>query len=209
MKRLRLLLLGASLLAACTESRGSGVAPESPSGGEVIDVRLVPVPASVLGTCVASTGTGSLCPTALPEVDGTYRIRSFQTGAGYRLADISFSGPYPRLTRKNAPPRFVHVVVKAGDLSQAFPFDLPTPSAIPPDLPRHSADVPRSLGRFTWGTKTGLLTLAPTFPAGGIDGGHLVFTWTAGETDYAVSLHAWLPLQDAVSTLQGVVASIP
>lgn len=64
------------------------------------------------------------------------------------------------------------------------------------------------LGTFTWGGHAGTQYLAPEFPEGGIDGGHLVFAWNEGDVEAAVSLHAWRPLEQAVATLKAVVSSI-
>jgi hypothetical protein len=60
-----------------------------------------------------------------------------------------------------------------------------------------------------WGTRDGTLVLAPSFPVGGIDGDHLIFRWQQDDTEYAVSLHAWKPLEGASATLRSIVESIP
>jgi hypothetical protein len=53
------------------------------------------------------------------------------------------------------------------------------------------------------------LVLAPPFPVGGIDGDHLVFRWEDSELQYAISLHAWLPLAEVEATLKAIVVSSP
>jgi hypothetical protein len=42
---------------------------------------------------------------------------------------------------------------------------------------------------------------------GGEMGDHLIFRWNAAGLNYAVSLHSWAPLREAVATLEVVVAS--
>lgn len=113
-----------------------------------------------------------------------------------------------QLSERNAPPRFIHIVIKAGDLTEAFPFSFPSAPPSPPEPPKRYHEEPSTFGRFTWGTHEGLLVLAPKFPVGGIDGGHLIFSWTEGQTEVALSLRAWAPLPDAIATLQAIVVSI-
>jgi hypothetical protein len=146
----------------------------------------------------------------LPVVEGPYRVVAFSdrpSSPNYRGVDISYGSAYPELTRRDSPPGFVHVVVKVGDLTDAFPFRFPELPVSPVALPNHFLERALALGRFTWGTKTGLLVLAPRYPIGGVDGGHLVFTWETDGDEAAISLHAWSPLSDAVATLERLVAS--
>jgi hypothetical protein len=89
------------------------------------------------------------------------------------------------------PPTWSHVVVYAGDLQRAFPFAM------------------RRLGTVTWNGRRGTVSLAPAFPAGGEMGGHLVFRWRLGRTQYAVSLHAWRPLYATRAVLRAMIASLP
>jgi hypothetical protein len=49
--------------------------------------------------------------------------------------------------------------------------------------------------------------LAPGYPAGCEQGDHIIFRWRQGTPSYALGLHAWEPLAQAVATMKAVVAS--
>lgn len=70
----------------------------------------------------------------------------------------------------NRPPIWSHVVVQAGNRTRT--------SAL-------------YIGSFTWGGKCGTVILAPDFPNGGEQGGHLIFRWREHQTDFALGLHGW------------------
>jgi hypothetical protein len=74
---------------------------------------------------------------------------------------------------------------------------------------RHNRGRSLSFGRVEWKQLTGSLFLAPSYPRGGMLGNHLVFRWGTAQRRYVVSLHAWEPLREAVSTLKAIVASTP
>jgi hypothetical protein len=76
------------------------------------------------------------------------------------------------------------------------------------DSPRKRSE-PLLLGAFTWGGKEGEVALAPSFPAGGIEGDHLIFRWIEADTAYSISLHAWKPAAESLESLRAVVASLP
>ena len=157
--------------------------------------------------CDDAFGAVSVCPTKLPRVDAPYKIRAFGT-SNVALLDVSSSAPYPGMTRRNAPPRFAHVVIKVGSLRDALAFPMPTETGESPPSRKESTE-PIHLGTYSWGTKHGTLVLAPRYPRGGIDGGHLVFVWNEGTNAAVMSLHAWVPLRDGIETLKHVVSSIP
>ena len=205
-----LLVAASALAAACATTERAG-SPSGPVTGSqsAPGAALVPAPAAVIAKCVSVLRSREVCPRLLPRVDGRYKARTFFLSKAFALVDISYSGPYPGLSSKNAPPRFVHVVVKSGDLSQAFPFAFPSAPSSPPGLPAHYLRRPLAVGNFTWGPKTGTVVLAPVYPIGGLDGGHLVFRWTSQREEHAVSMHAWPPLSDSMNHLEAIVASIP
>lgn len=74
-------------------------------------------------------------------------------------------------------------------------------------LTRRRRDRPLLLARPTWGGRRGELVLDRPYPNGGITGSHLLFRWQRRGVDYAVSLHEWEPLREAVATLRAIVAS--
>jgi hypothetical protein len=150
------------------------------------------------------------CPRSIPRVEVSQeRARAFRSGRAHFVFFSEWSGPYPGVSRKNAPPRFVHLVVHAGDLEQALPFHWPQESMRVPDPIPTKRREPVLLDHVTWSDKGGDLVLAPSFPSGGLDGDHVIFRWGEDGDEYAVSLHAWAPLDDTIATLKAVVASIP
>jgi hypothetical protein len=177
----------ALVLAACERGQEIPDRPSAAPDGQVMRgaaAQLMSVPRSVLAECEEASELEIACPHLLPAIEGRYRAKTFDThGADYVLLDISFSAPYPQLTERNAPPRFVHIVIKAGDLTEAFPFSFPSAPPSPPEPPKRYQEAPLTFGRFTWGAHEGLLVLAPKFPVGGIDGGHAIFSWTKGQTE--------------------------
>jgi hypothetical protein len=64
-----------------------------------------------------------------------------------------------------------------------------------------------SLGRVRWGARAGELILAPSYPAGGMMGDHLIFYYRAHGHDYLLSLHGWEPFLQVVATLRVIVLS--
>jgi hypothetical protein len=131
---------------------------------------------------------------------------------GFDVLQIARSAPYPHLRRRNAPPRFLHLFILGGDLAEAFPFAFERESDVPSRasaLVRANRDGPVSWGQMTWSGHRGVLVLAPDYELGGMNGGHLVFRWSGEAGDHAISLHAWLPIRQAIATLHAIVESIP
>jgi hypothetical protein len=64
-----------------------------------------------------------------------------------------------------------------------------------------------SFGEVRFGTKGGVLVLAPSYPLGGMLGDHLIFYWKSGGVDYMVTLHSWEPFLQTVATLRALVIS--
>lgn len=63
------------------------------------------------------------------------------------------------------------------------------------------------LGAVRWGSRSGQLVLAPSYPAGGMMGDHLIFCWRANGSDRMISLHRWDPFRSVVATLRAIVLS--
>lgn len=133
----------------------------------------------------------------------------------WETLDFGWGGANERSPERNRPSRFLHLTIMAGDLfgsSSPFPFPYPTsgPNRSLSDLDLSAASDAMSLGRFDWGQRSGTLILAPSYEnGGGIQGGHLIFNWSADGADYAVGLHAWEPVEVAAETLRRIVVSIP
>lgn len=173
-------------------------------------VGLMALPDSHQERCQRFPQLEPACPRSIPLVEShESRARSFRSGKDHFVFFSEWSGPYPGITTKNSPPRFLHVNVHAGDLGQAFPFEWPVrATALPDPLPKKRRQAVL-LETVTWFGSEGPLILAPSFPAGGIDGDHVVFHWRHEGGDYAISLHAWLPLSETIDTLKAVVGSTP
>lgn len=172
-------------------------------------VELMALPQKHLAECHRLSALDPACPKSVPSVEATQaRSRAFTSGRGHFVYFAEWSAPYPGVSIKNAPPRFAHVVVHAGDLQDAFPFQWPTEEEPVPDpIPKKRRD-PALLEKVTWSGKEGELVLAPSFQAGGIDGDHVVFRWRDGDEHYAISLHGWTPLHETIQALRAVVSTI-
>jgi hypothetical protein len=171
-------------------------------------VALMDLPAGHVTECRRFARLRPACPENIPVVDDSHgRARSFRSGRDHVLFFSEWGGPYPGLTPKNAPPRFAHLVVHAGDLDGAFPFAWPTRRAAIRDPIPNKRRTAILLGAVTWSGKQGSVVLAPSFPTGGIDGDHLIFRWTEGGKEYAVTIHAWSPLGAGIDALEAGVAS--
>jgi hypothetical protein len=198
-----LILLG---LLGCIEAQGDQ-SLASPFRRLPDPAPLVTTPENVINKCLATRAVREVCPGQVPKTDERYRTDAFSPRRGHRTFFAESSGPYPGITQKNAPPRFAHINLQVGDLSKALPFPFRfqgRPVRLPQPIPRKRTD-PLFLGRFRWGERTGALVLAPSFPTGGIEGDHLMFGWEQGGIDYAISLHAWKPLDECAATLKSIV----
>lgn len=143
-----------------------------------------------------------------PVVDRSHkRAQAFESGRGDYVFFSEWGAPYPGVTAKNAPPRFVHVVAHAGELGKAFPFEWPTEKTPLSDRIPKNRTKPTLIDNVTWYGKRGTLVLAPSFQAGGIDGDHVVFRWAEGRKEYAISIHAWSPLAESIEALEAVLGS--
>ena len=158
-----------------------------------------------LSKCVAEPLLRPACPTRVPKANerkGFFHRSAVEVvghNRSYLLFEVEWGAArQEELNQTDKPPRFSHILVHAGDLAKAF--DLEEEAA--------AAGVEyRNLGKRTWAGRTGGLTLAPPYPIGGFDGGHLIFKWSENNTDYALSMHAWLPLREAERALRDAVES--
>jgi hypothetical protein len=195
------------LTPACEDRSAYGPVTRSPA---VQPVKLAPLPPRLRETCLRVEVLAARCPAEVPATETRYRVRELEYGTdSYRVMDFESNAPYPRIGRRNAPPRFAHVVLKGGDLTKAFYFEWPSgPMVAVVDALKGNRQAPLLLGTRSWAGRQGALVLAPAFPAGGVDGDHLVYRWEDGDREYAVSLHAWKPLDECVATLRALVESV-
>jgi hypothetical protein len=188
----------------------------SACGSDGVDSRQAPgyepqmmvLPAKATEKCRRDDAVRPVCPTEVPKVKTGSFHHITAPQPDWPVFSAEWNAPYPKLTERNAPPRLAHVVVHA-EHRHMFPFKWPSESH-----PRGSGIMDKRedallLDTPTWGGRAGALVLAPSFPSGGIDGDHLVFRWEQDGRVFAISLHAWRPLNESVATLQAIVESIP
>lgn len=159
--------------------------------------------------CTKGPPLSRACPLLVPVVfPSKYVIDSFgRPGGPFQVLELAAGAPGSNFSR-NAPPRVAHVVVESG--KPQFLIDLGEPAGEPLPLRRVLGDhldapQPVTLDK-RWGWKTQLV-LAPSFPAGGAHGDHLVYRWKSGGMEHVISLHAWEPAGEAVRTLHAIVRS--
>jgi hypothetical protein len=174
--------------------------------------RMMAIPRTVLDGCTDEAALEPACPTQMPRVtDGESRARAFRTGRS-SVFFAEWRGPYPGLSHRNAPPRFVHINVIASPVDHPLAFKWPTRATIAledlENVPRKRNE-PLLIGAYTWTGRKGEVALAPSFPAGGIEGDHLIFRWVEAATAYSISLHAWRPVVKCFNSLRAVVKSVP
>lgn len=189
------------LLAACSGD------PRRPA--ELEPVPLMRLPESHLQKCRSFPAVAPVCPEEIPVVEtDAGRAQAFRSGKGHFVFFSEWGAPYPGLSPKNAPPRFIHLVIHAGDLSSAFPFEWPErTNGLPDPIPKKRRP-PLLLENVTWSGIQGQLLLAPPFPMGGLDGDHVIFRWSEDDRDYALSLHAWTPVAETLDALKEIVSTI-
>ena len=213
--RLAVLALFAVVPSACAAATPTGNAHTGAAPARA--VRMMPTPANVLRTCRRSRLLRPLCPRRLPFVthlpsEPAYTAFLCRVGhpgcAGLRWDDleIEHTGDGTR------PPIWAHLSLAAGEFRHGGPTEFRWPTTRNPVTPRNElwrATRPRALflGRVRWGTRAGELILAPSYPAGGMMGDHLIFYYRAHGHDYLVSLHGWEPFLQVATTLRATVLS--
>jgi hypothetical protein len=177
-------------------------------------VRMERTGAYILGYCKKSLRLPLACPHVLPRMSQPsphWEVNLCLVGhtgcAGLTWDDLSLidAGYGTR------PPAWSHVVIQAGNLRHAFPFQFPTRGRGRSHLDGLFARTRTHaiyVGTFTWGGRKGTVVLAPDFPAGGEQGNHLIFRWRQHGTEFAVGLHGWEPLSQTFAALHQMVISI-
>jgi hypothetical protein len=195
--------LGALALLAC----GSGASPRSARG-----VRLVPTPARIAATCRASPVLRAACPTEIPDARWDGRPGWAQARplliVHRTVFDVAAGAEHPGHPEEDRPPRFVHLVVVGGSsplLALARPPRSARTVRVRNGLRRANRRSSIQLGARVWGGRRGALFLAASNAS--LLAHHLVFEWRSHGRTYAVSLHAWEPFTETVTTLRRVVAS--
>ena len=159
--------------------------------GDSTPAALRPLPKKMMLQCQQYAELRPACPTEVPIAhDDKPRARSNRT-SGEAVFFAEWNAPTAELSADNAPPRFTHINLFAGELD-------PLPSPF------------ESLGPRTWEGRTGELWQGPAYQLGGaMEADHLIFRWTEDGTDYSLSLHGWEPIEQTEATLNLIVQSIP
>lgn len=209
-------------LAGC----GRDDAPEPSDAGRSDETTrensaLQPMPRDAEQLCSSIALVRTACPRLVPKASTLSGREIERPGLGYTTFNLEGGTSYADPSR-DRPPSFVHLVVEGGNVRPSL--DVLVYSRRRPVTSRDGLlDGPESreaaaknppnalyLGHRTWGGRRGDLVLAPPYDkVVSIHGGHLIFVWSDGETDYVVSLHAWEPFTESESTLKVIVESIP
>lgn len=198
----RAIAVTAVILAVCATAAGA------PRRVEL--VRLAP---KKLAHCRKAPLLRAACPRLVPRVRAEYLNHLAVEGEGTRFSLATFNlergAGDPHVPERNAPPRMAHLIVVGGHVerSAAGVFDHLQPTPLSDGLMRRKRNRSLGFGTVRWAGRTGELSLAPSYPRGGMHGDHLIFRWRQSGRDYAVSLHAWEPLTQAAATLRAVAAS--
>lgn len=188
-------------------------------------IPMSPAPAAALRRCREAKKLASTCPTRLPRApwDAPVQMTVCHTGErdcprwdAFSLQWGAESPNRPEANRPDGRAGVVHVVVYSGDLGgpkgsqthaeSAFPFGWPsTEIALRNGLMKEQRTAALLLGEAGWAGRRGQVVLAPPYGLGGLMGDHLIFRWQSGTRGYALGLHAWEPLIEAVASLRGVV----
>jgi hypothetical protein len=173
-----------------------------------------PTPRYILARCRASKRLRLACPHVLPRMaqpsphwETTVCLAAAAGCQGLTWDDLNLVDAGDG----NRPPLWSHVTVYAGDLTRAFGFRVPTHGSRVANLNGLFARVrtrPIFLGAHVWGGRHGTVVLAPDYPDGGEQGGHLIFLWREAGVSCALGLHGWEPLAQAFATLKAMVESI-
>lgn len=166
------------------------------------------VPESRYGIAGPPVGLGA------PYAQGGYAVCLKREASECAAAVFNLEGGVPTDDpRRDRPPAFVHFSVYAakGALDRQFPFELPCTGPVVRNVDRLLAARRKTaacLGEAELGGRDGTLALAPSFPAGGEAGGHVLFFWREGAVSRAATLHAWRPIAETIDALDGAIASV-
>ena len=200
----------AFVLLALLALRADGASGRAAKGPE-----LVPLARADRAHCERSALLRPACPRLVPRVAGYLSYLGADLApirAAHDVFNLEHGGEHPNEPARNRPPRMAHVILVAGHVYRAAPFDDPARARRVPlrdGVVRQERSQPVSFGRVRWGGREGTLYLAPPFPTGGMLGNHLAFRWREQWTTYELSLHAWEPLTETARTLRAMVAALP
>jgi hypothetical protein len=170
--------------------------------------QLIAMPAKAMEKCRRGEVLRLVCPSRVPKVNAGNFQHITAPEKNWPVFSAEWNAPYPKLTERNSPPRLAHVVVHS-EHRHMFPFEWPSATFPQSSEIKDKRKEALLLDNPTWAGLEGTLVLAPSFPSGGIDGDHIVFRWEQNGHVYAISLHAWRPLDEATATLRAIVESIP
>ncbi len=86
---------------------------------------VVATPDRVIELCRSKAVLKPACPTRLPAVAGGRYFSRVDSLSGFTVLQVGVSAPFPGFSRKNAPPRFLHLYIYGGNLTVCVPVQLP------------------------------------------------------------------------------------
>jgi hypothetical protein len=214
-----LCLAGSLVLSACGGGRSPTKGDRQIQGAD-IGVLMKPVPRSAWSSCVQGWLLRPACPRSVP-VSGSITTRpnvvagcsGGPTMTNVPLASrqcrfaqwsyLTYGSPIPGTQNglvveaselTPPPPYFVHVLVYGTTDVSALGFALPRGRPRPLTdalLQRTNRRRAVLISRVVWAGRAGELILAPSFPAGGEMGSHLIFSYRTGRIYRGISLHPW------------------
>lgn len=204
MKRLGVALAVVLLLAAC-----GGSSRDSALG-------LAPTSARALATCLKIRVLRAVCPRRVPLLSvGRVVVSAGCLDSAGALVPLTSeqcrSAAWSVMGRSPIPAFIGHIVISASfeDPQCAYQREI-RGSAGDDALLSAKRRQAVSFGRVRWDAQSGELVLAPPyFAGGGPVGDHLEFCFRADGIYYAITIHAWAPLAQAVATLKQWVSSRP
>lgn len=226
-------LVAVSAVAGCagtggaTSSQNSSRTQTKITNGRSAGISFVRMPNNIYMRCRESDRLRPVCPRRIPVVafDGATSAHFCIKGRGTCLFGNLFDtfalqrgGENPRLPTAQAPPGFLHIEIWAGHIpsgrsyqeggTSPFLFRWPESGTTPvrDGLMSRRRSTALSFGQIKVGSLRGQLVLAPpTQSGGGLVGNHLLFRTREAGADYLVSLHAWEPLSESVTTLRKMI----
>jgi hypothetical protein len=194
-------LLGCALVsiaaAACTADPASTPDDVPPPALSAAPVPLQPTPGWIADTCATVALLRRVCPAALPR--GPAVVTAFIETSPGRPAEFSVEsgGLFYGAPRRNRPPRYSHVAVRArhlvpGRAAAWLGSGLPRfriRDAVGEDTGREEL-----VGRRAWFGARGSLILTATRD--------LAYRWHEASVGYEMALHVWAPFRETVPTLR-------
>ena len=190
------------------EGPSTTTAPKKEAGPRrIAGIAMTPLPDRARMLCDTGLLEGS-CPKFVPAEpkSGRFLVDAFGRPNGkFRVVEIAVGAPSDQDPARNRPPDVVHVVVEVARPDFLVDYGQPIATNTPLEtLVKERRDEATLIA----GYERGDVILAPSFPAGGAHGDHLVYRWMQGGYEHRLSLHVWTPVVEPVKVLRTMAASL-